>query len=224
MPQTIRTTARVLVVESDEAMRLHLAANLDAERFTTVAPDCLQEPFADASDCELAIVDEAFVDELPVVLSRCPELAVIVTGRGGEADVARAIAGGAVDYLPEPFHWHELMMRIRVQLERREIAVRDRGIREFDGLHLDTRLRRVHVDGRHVHLTTKEYALLCALMVDPERVWTKAELLKNVWGYEASDRTRTLDSHASRLRRKLDPEGLRFVSNLWGCGYRLGAG
>ena len=67
----------------------------------------------------------------------------------------------------------------------------------------------------------KEFALLHTLATDPGHVFTKEELLRNVWGYRSLGRTRTLDSHASRLRRKLDPESGRFVVNCWGVGYRL---
>ena len=63
--------------------------------------------------------------------------------------------------------------------------------------------------------------MLRALAAEPSRVFTKRELLRDVWGYELAARTRTLDSHASRLRRKLDPERGRFVVNCWGVGYRL---
>jgi DNA-binding response OmpR family regulator len=67
----------------------------------------------------------------------------------------------------------------------------------------------------------KEFSLLRVLAAEPTRVFTKQELLRDVWGYRAVGRTRTLDSHASRLRRKLDPEHGRYVVNVWGYGYRL---
>jgi len=67
----------------------------------------------------------------------------------------------------------------------------------------------------------KEFSLLRALAAEPTRVFTKAELLRDVWGFRSTGRTRTLDSHASRLRRKLDPECGRYVVNCWGVGYRL---
>jgi Transcriptional regulatory protein, C terminal len=67
----------------------------------------------------------------------------------------------------------------------------------------------------------KEFSLLRALAADPTRVFTKEELLRDVWGFRSMGRTRTLDSHASRLRRKLDPEDGRYVINHWGVGYRL---
>jgi DNA-binding response OmpR family regulator len=70
-------------------------------------------------------------------------------------------------------------------------------------------------------LANKEFSLLRALAAEPTRVFSKAELLRDVWGFRAAGRTRTLDSHASRLRRKLDPESGRYVVNCWGVGYRL---
>lgn len=74
---------------------------------------------------------------------------------------------------------------------------------------------------RSVALANKEFSLLCALAADPSRVFTKEELLRDVWGFRSMGRTRTLDSHASRLRRKLDPESGTYVINVWGVGYRL---
>ena len=88
-------------------------------------------------------------------------------------------------------------------------------------LSLDGATRCVRVGGREIRLANKEFELLRTLASEPSRVFTKQELLRDVWGYQASARTRTLDSHASRLRRKLDPERGRFVVNCWGVGYRL---
>jgi DNA-binding response OmpR family regulator len=70
-------------------------------------------------------------------------------------------------------------------------------------------------------LSKKEFALLRALAGEPTRVFTREELLRGVWGYRTLGATRTLDSHASRLRRKLTTHGDRFVINVWGVGYRL---
>ena len=72
-----------------------------------------------------------------------------------------------------------------------------------------------------VKLANKEFSLLRTLAAEPNRVFTKDELLRDVWGFRSMGRTRTLDSHASRLRRKLDPESGRYVVNCWGVGYRL---
>jgi DNA-binding response OmpR family regulator len=81
----------------------------------------------------------------------------------------------------------------------------------------------VTVRGRAISLSTKEYELLLRLAGDPQRVFTKGELLRDVWGYRADVRTRTVDAHACRLRRKLRAaDGVTdFVDNAWGVGYRL---
>ena len=87
---------------------------------------------------------------------------------------------------------------------------------------IDLPARVVTVRGEPVHLAGKEFELLAALAAEPKRVFTKDELLRDVWGYRSFTRTRTLDSHVSRLRQKLEREpGDRFVVNVWGVGYKL---
>ena len=144
---------------------------------------------------------------------------LIVSGRGSEADRVRGFAAGADDFVQKPFHYPELEARVAAVLRRRS-AGRAGALRVGD-LVVDPLTRRVRVGGRDVELANKEFALLQALASEPQRVFTKAELLRDVWGFKSMGRTRTLDSHASRLRRKLDPEGSRYVFNCWGVGYRL---
>jgi DNA-binding response OmpR family regulator len=88
---------------------------------------------------------------------------------------------------------------------------------------IDRNARRASVAERPLELSAKEFGLLLALARDPGRVHTKQELLRDVWGYASHGRTRTVDSHASRLRRKLAAAGApeRYVTNVWGIGYRL---
>jgi len=96
------------------------------------------------------------------------------------------------------------------------------GVVEIGDLTLDRPARVVLVRGEAVHLAGKEFELLCALAQEPHRVFTKDELLRDVWGFRSRGKTRTLDSHASRLRRKLcRGPGDQFVVNVWGVGYRL---
>ena len=77
------------------------------------------------------------------------------------------------------------------------------------------------LDGARIELSAKEFALLRTLAAEPTRVFTKEQLLRDVWGFQLMGSTRTLDSHASRLRRKLMPSGRRWIVNVWGVGYRL---
>jgi len=144
---------------------------------------------------------------------------VILTGRSGEVDRVRGLDEGADDYVVKPFHFAELSARLRSVLRRRS-EQRQGSIRVGD-LVIDSSRREVRVDGEPVRLANKEYELLLTLASEPRRVFTKSELLRDVWNFQTMGRTRTLDSHASRLRRKLDPDGGRFVVNVWGVGYRL---
>jgi DNA-binding response OmpR family regulator len=119
----------------------------------------------------------------------------------------------------KPFRYPELRARIGAVLRRRTSL--QEGPRRIGELVIDPLRRRVTVGEREVPLAKKEFALLRVLASDPTRVFTKDELLDTVWAYRGPAKTRTLDSHASRLRRKLDPEHGRFVINCWGIGYRL---
>jgi DNA-binding response OmpR family regulator len=113
-----------------------------------------------------------------------------------------------------------LLARIRAVLRRS--APLERDVLEAGEIAIDRRTRRVTVAGEPVVLAGKEYQLLLKLAEDPTRVFTKEELLRDVWGFRSQGRTRTLDSHASRLRRKLATPGRGpFVVNVWGVGYRL---
>lgn len=153
-----------------------------------------------------------------------PSVPVIVLGRGDAdmVDRVRAFQRGCDDWVERPFAYDELLARIRAVLRRTLPAEPE--LVEVGPLHIDRATRVVSIAGRRVHVPQKEYDLLLALAADPYRVRTKEELLREVWGYRAQGRTRTLDSHASRLRRKLAdvaPPGLTLVCNVWGVGYRL---
>ena len=113
------------------------------------------------------------------------------------------------------------MERIRAVLRRARPAAPERF--EAGPVEIDLATRVVRAARRPVTLSQKEFSLLVRLAREPKRVFTKDELLRDVWGYLAHARTRTLDSHASRLRRKLraaDP-ATAYVENVWGVGYRL---
>jgi hypothetical protein len=122
--------------------------------------------------------------------------------------------GNKKEHVTKPFTYPELRARIKAVLRRRE-SRRDGPSRVGD-LTIDPVRRRVAVGDREVALAKKEFTLLRALATDPTRVFSKEELLREVWGFRSPGRTRTLDSHASRLRRKLDPEHSRYVINCWG--------
>jgi len=127
---------------------------------------------------------------------------------------------GNKDGIGRPFHYEELVWRIRAVLRR--AGPRSPGVIEAGRIRVDQATRVVTVAGRFVMLTGREYELLVMLAREPTRVFTKEELLRDVWGFRSVGRTRTLDSHASRLRRRLEVDGeTPYVLNEWGVGYRL---
>jgi len=132
----------------------------------------------------------------------------------------RALDRGADDVMGRPFAYEELLARIRALLRRSTTSAAE--VLVAGDLVIDRRTRRVSVRDAAVTLSAKEFDLLARLASEPHRVFTKEELLREVWGFRALGRTRTLESHASRLRKKLRfADGDRFVVNVWGVGYRL---
>jgi len=150
------------------------------------------------------------------------DVALIVLGdaRDDAVDRVHAFERGCDDFVPRPFHYEELVARIHAVLRRTQPGLRER--LAAGPLAIDRATRRVTVHGLPVALAAKEYELLVKLASQPLRVFTKDELLRDVWGFRSLGRTRTLDSHASRLRRKLAGAGAEdCVLNVWGVGYRL---
>ncbi len=227
----VEELATVVVCEDDDPTRELLCDQLTADRYRALpapsASDALRlcgYNHPDLMLLDLWLPDAQGIDVLRQIRSSRerfdPELPVLVlSGRTSEADRLRGFEAGADDYLVKPFHYPELVARIAAVLRRR--VGRRQGPVRLGELVIDPATRSVRVDDREVRLANKEYALLTALAAEPYRVYTKDELLRDVWGFRSEGRTRTLDSHASRLRRKLDSEGGRYVFNCWGVGYRL---
>ena len=224
----------LLVAEPEPPTRTFLERHLAADGFDVLG--------AEAGDAALELAEHARPDLLLLgavlpdgsgldVCRRLREgepgrswdcrLPVILLGPTGAdpVDRVRAFSRGADDVVAKPFHYDELVARIRAILRRVSPAPAERLV--ADGIVIDRPTRRVSVGGDRVQLAGKEYELLVRLASDPERVFTKEELLRDVWGFRSLGRTRTLDSHASRLRRKLSRDGREYVVNEWGVGYRL---
>ena len=150
------------------------------------------------------------------------EVPVIVLGQE-QADVVdrvRAFARGCDDFVARPIAYDELVARIRAVLRRSGPTLHER--LEAGEIVVDRIARVVTLCGRTVPLAAKEYELLVKLASEPTRVFTKEQLLRDVWGFRSLGRTRTVDSHASRLRRKLAAGSpTPYVLNVWGVGYRL---
>lgn len=235
MNDHLTTVATILLVEDDDATRAFLADNLTADGYDLVVAASAAEGrrLAETKYPDLAILDIGLPDASGLrllehvraadgVASRVDSAlpVLLLSGRGTELDRLRGFDRGADDYVVKPFSYPELRARVAALLRRSE--VRRRGGRVRVGpIELDPAAREVRLHGRPVALSQKEFALLRALIAEPTRVLTKDELMRTVWGSRAIGTSRTLDSHACRLRAKLGAEGERFVVNVWGVGYRL---
>jgi DNA-binding response OmpR family regulator len=227
--------AAILVVEDDPAVGTFLADNLTADGYELHlagsihdARRVLEHRKPDLAILDLGLPDGSGLDLLRQVreadLTGLPIDAalpvLLLTGRAGELDRIRGFERGADDFLAKPFSYGELRGRVHALLRRCRIRTSVARLRAGD-LEVDPVSREVLLRGERVALSQKEFALLRALAVEPGRVWTKEELLRDVWGYRSMGATRTLDSHACRLRHKLAVHGARYVVNVWGVGYRL---
>jgi DNA-binding response OmpR family regulator len=224
----------VLVVEDEVPTRAFLEQQLADDGFEVLAAEGAGEALelVEAARPDLVLLDATLPDGSGFeVCSRLREgepgrswnrdvPVIIVSARSDPVDRCRGFARGCDDYVTKPFVYEELLARMRAVL-RRAAGPRREKLSVLD-LAVDLGSRSVRIDGEPVQLSAKEYDLLVALAEDPERVFRKEELLRNVWGFRSLGRTRTLDSHASRLRRKLNRGGdPRYVINVWGVGYRL---
>jgi DNA-binding response OmpR family regulator len=224
----------ILVVEDDAATRTFLADNLTADGYALRTAGTLRDALRvlEYHAVDLAIVDVGLPDGSGLELVRAVRAAgagsrldprlplLLLSGRVAESDRVRAFERGCDDWVAKPFAYGELRLRVGALLWRTSDRPQAGRLR-VGALELDPLSREVHVRGTRVLLSQKEFALLQALAGEPTRVYTKAELLRDVWGFRALGATRTLDSHACRLRAKLGVHGDKYVVNVWGVGYRL---
>ena len=211
----------IMVVEDDDATREFLADNLEADSYGVVTAATGRQAFnlLEVKDCDLLLLDVMLPDASGFELCRRlraadgiaqridPELPVIMlTGRASETDRVRGSHAGRTT---------TCRSRSTIRSSRRasqpccdgRASRRERGVIQVGDLRIDPASREVSMASGKVELSAKEFALLHALAAGSTRVFTKEELLRDVWGFQLMGSTRTLDSHASRLRRKLRPDG-----------------
>ncbi len=149
---------------------------------------------------------------------------LMLSARGEEADRIVGLELGADDYLTKPFSPRELAVRVRNLLRRAANPYTDGGgALEFDDVEIDAATREVRKSGERLKLTLKEFDLLWFLAAHPRRVFSRDQLMDEVWGYRSELDTGTVTVHVRRLREKIedDPARPRHLETVWGVGYRL---
>jgi len=126
---------------------------------------------------------------------------IIVSARSSEADIVEGLELGADDYITKPFSMKVLIAKVKILLRRQN--KKEESIINYKGIYVDVEKYKVFVDNNEVVLTYKEFELLLFFLKHPKKVFTRSQLLSNIWGYEADLYTRTVDSHISSLRKNL---------------------
>ena len=149
---------------------------------------------------------------------------VMLTAKGDDMDKILGLEYGADDYITKPFNILEVKARIKAIMRRTaasEPKEENSKVIESGDLKLDCESRRLFVQGREINLTAKEFDLLELLVMNPNKVYSRENLLNLVWGYEYPGDVRTVDVHVRRLREKIEPNPSepKYVHKKWGVGY-----
>jgi len=220
----------ILIVDDEPDIREVIRFALDPAGFNTLeagsAREALEVIAADRPD--LILLDWMLPGrsglDLAKQLKRDPNTEnlpiIMLTARIEEADLVRGLGAGADDYITKPFSPRELMARIKAVLRR--ARAQSEGELHVRGLILDPTSHRVTIDGMNLDVTPTEFRLLQFFMTHTERVFSRQQLLDQVWGNNAYVEERTVDVHIRRLRKILEPTGHdSLIQTVRGSGYRF---
>lgn len=221
------TKTRILIVDDEEKIRDIIEEYIGFEGFLIdkAANGRSALELFSKNDYSLIILDVMmpFVDGWGV----CTEIRktskvpiIMLTARGEEYDKLLAFELGVDDYIVKPFSPKELLARIKAIIRRSYPETDKANILNFEGLKIDIDSRNVYVDGERVALTPKEYELLQFLVKNPNKVFSRNNLLDKVWGYDFMGDDRTVDTHIKMLRESI-VQYRKFIVTVWGTGYKF---
>lgn len=220
----------VMVVEDEEALALLLKYNLEKEGYEVII-----EPNGNRAVAEIekhlpqVIVLDVMLPglngiEICKLVRSKPDIKnipiIILTAKGQEEDKVRGLSAGADDYVTKPFSVPELMARVKTNLRRSPDFMREKEL-VFEDIRMDLTEKKVFRGENYVHLGPTEFRLLKLLMAQPGKVFSRAHLLKTVWGDHVYVESRTVDVHIRRLRKALNAFGADYIRTVRATGYAL---
>lgn len=220
---------KILVVEDEEAIAALIRMNLTKAGYQCdlafsgdKGADMLSENNYDL--CLLDIMLPGFNGYELLSYAKSLEVPVIfVTAKGTVEDKVKGLKSGADDYITKPFNILEVKARIKAIIRRSSVTETKEPpkVYSYNGLRIDIESRRGYINDKEVNLTAKEFDLLELLMLHPNKVYGREELLNTVWGYDYPGDVRTVDVHIRRLREKIEetPSSPVFIHTKWGVGY-----
>lgn len=227
----------ILVVDDEERIRRLLRMYLEKENYRIDEAEDGETALRKAveTDYDLILLDVMLPgidgNEVCARLRQVKSTPVIMlTAKGEETNRVQGFESGADDYVVKPFSPREVIYRVKAILRRSSVTaylskeVNSSNNIVFPNLVIEHDAHRVTAGGQEVALTPKEYELLHYLAVSPDKVFSREELLKDVWNYEFFGDLRTVDTHVKRLREKLNkvsPEAASMITTVWGVGYKL---
>jgi len=222
--------ACVLVVDDEHDIRELIAASLDRDGYSVIqcaegraALSLLSQGGIDLVVLDLGLPSLPGLDVLSELRQTSDIPVIILSGRHEESDRILGLKLGADDYLPKPFSPLELVARVETVLRRTRPKSVGRRL-EFPGLVIDTRVREVLVDGQPVEMTNKEFDVLAHLAASPRRAFSRAQLLREVWGSSPEwQQPTTVTEIVRRVRHKIEPdaENPRWIKTIRSVGYRF---
>ncbi len=231
----ITSEKRILLVEDDDDIADLLALHLGDEGHQVEVVSNGDEGLSRALEGghDLVILDimlpgtDGFDICRRLRQEKCPTPILMVTAKTEEVDKVLGLELGADDYITKPFSIREVLARVKALFRRVEVdqetQQEDAGRIEIGGLVVEPDKRKVRVEGEPVDLTSKEFELLLLFAKNPGRAYSRDDLLDEVWGYQYSGYSHTVNTHINRLRNKIepDPSEPRYVKTVWGMGYRF---
>lgn len=221
----------IYVLEDDESIRELIIYTLNGQKmeakgFSTPSEfwEAISEKVPSLVLLDIMLPEEdgfSILEKLRAALATKRLPIIMLTAKGSEYDIVRGLDIGADDYIPKPFRMMELLSRIRALLRRS--GANDGRMEEYrvGNLYVNPTRHEVQVDGKDVVLTLKEFELLNLLISRQGIVFTRAQLLDEIWGYGFDGESRTVDVHVRTLRQKLGPAG-NYIETVRGIGYKIG--